>query len=219
MKKLVILLSLLTLVLGLFAQEPVEPAKEEREFKTILGDSEDIGGYGGFGVEYGQVDKLDAVFFNGKAALIPGHNMAMGLAGKGFVTDYYKLGLADSYNLAGGYGGLFIEPIIFPNFPVHVSVPLFFGVGGLALLENMENDNYQDEDDNVVATDVFLLFEPGVEIQLNITHFFRIAMGGYYRLPSSLGMDVDSNYPSGLNVGTKAIEGFSGGITFKFGKF
>ena len=41
-----------------------------------------------------------------------------------------------NYTLAGGYGGIFIEPILGGTKPVHVSFPVLFGVGGVTLIEN-----------------------------------------------------------------------------------
>jgi hypothetical protein len=71
------------------------------------------------------------------------------------------------------------------------------------------NDNYNSE-----ASDAFMVIEPGVEIELNVTHFFRFCIGGYYRYTS----DVDIQDPQ-FEIQSDILRGFSGGVTFKFGRF
>jgi len=213
MKAKVIVLMFLTLGIVAFGQE------QEEEFRTLLGNQQELGAYGGFGVEYGQIDDLGALFFTGKAALIMGHNLALGVAGKGFISNYFPVDALYDYQLAGGYGGLFVEPIFFPKSPVHFTVPLLFGVGGITVIEDLNHYDEYEYDNNILANDVFVVFEPGVEVQMNITHFFRIAVGASYRLPSKLEIQDIDVQTDRIKVGPKALEGFSGGVTFKFGKF
>jgi hypothetical protein len=59
-----------------------------------------------------------------------------------------------------------------------------------------------------------MIIEPGVELELNVTRFFRFSVGAYYRYTS----DVDIENPD-YTVPTDILKGFSGGVTFKFGKF
>jgi len=75
--------------------------------------------------------------------------------------------------------------------------------------EDNWNDNYKSE-----ASDAYLVIEPGIEVELNVTKFFRFCVGGYYRYTS----DVDIEDPM-FNVPTDILRGFSGGVTFKFGRF
>ncbi len=57
----------------------------------------------------------------------------MGFGGTGFINDISYNNAENQYtNLTGGYGGLLLEPIILPWFPVHVSLPILFGAGGIA---------------------------------------------------------------------------------------
>jgi hypothetical protein len=59
-----------------------------------------------------------------------------------------------------------------------------------------------------------MVIEPGIEVELNITRYFRFCVGGYYRYTSA----VDIQDPQFV-VPTDILKGFSGGVTFKFGKF
>jgi len=113
-------------------------------------------------------------------------------------------------NLTGGYGGLVLEPIVFPNFPVHLSLPVLIGAGGIAYTTSNYYPEYDDSDYFVEDSYAYFIIEPGVELELNMLKFFRLAFGGYYRYTS----DIDLiDYPENV------LHGFSGGITFKFGKF
>ncbi|NQU88650.1 MAG: hypothetical protein HQ541_23140, partial [Mariniphaga sp.] len=115
----------------------------------------------------------------------------------------------DTYNgLAGGYGGIFIEPIIGSRLPVHVSFPILFGIGGVALVEDSgwwdHNYNYDSE------SDVYLVFEPSAEIEVNLTKFLRAAGYVSYRYTS----DVEL---TGMNA--DVLKGWNMGMAFKLGKF
>ena len=105
----------------------------------------------------------------------------------------------------------------FLKFPVHISVPIVAGVGGVAYTSSF--DPYDLEYAQYLVEDAasFLVLEPGVELEFNIVRFFRIAIGGYYRLTSG----VRFSDPRILQepIPANVLEGFSGGITLKFGKF
>lgn len=179
--------------------------EQNDEVKTLFG-NKDIahGGYGGFGVSYGIVDNRHALFSSGRAAWIIDHSLAIGVAGSGFINDYESASDIKT-NHAGGYGGLLIEPIIFGKFPVHISLPIIVGAGGIA-------SNETDEEWNTYVNDVspFAVLEAGAEVELNMTKFFRVAVGGTYRYTSRLEL---------FDASSTALNGFTGGITFKFGYF
>ena len=130
-----------------------------------------------------------------------------------FIDGYWPTdqGFNDGYYLVGGYGGLLVEPIIAPNFPIHVSFPILIGGGGLALNEytwhdyDWEYDYYEPFD-----WDSFFVFEPGVEIELNVVKFFRVGFGASYRITSNMHMAY---------VPKDMMNGFSAAVTLKFGKF
>jgi hypothetical protein len=210
MKKFLLAAITLAYFSGAYAQFDDEDEYRDDEFGTLFGADMEIGGYGGFGVNYTEIEGLSGISFHGRGAIIISHGIALGISGTGFLTDYFYDNFEDSdANLAGGYGGMFFEPIIFPKFPVHVSVPVMFGVGGVAYSYRYDNNDYEWES-QVEDTEVFLVLEPGVELEVNLTRFFRMAFGGYYRITSNLDLH---------NTSSDALNGFSAGVTFKFGKF
>lgn len=88
----------------------------------------------------------------------------------------------DSYLRYGG-GGLLIEPRLFPNFPVHISLPIRAGFGTISYADN--NWSYYDYEDNE-SQDKYFIFEPGAELELNIVKYFKISGGLSYRMTDAI---------------------------------
>jgi hypothetical protein len=215
MKKLVMILGVLAVTLAAFAQqEDKSTSNKSDEIQTIMGKNNAVGGYGALTIQYTELEGRDAFIFGARGGILMGHMMALGLGGSGFFNDvHHDVVSGQNISLAGGYGGFFFEPVILPKFPVHISFPILIGAGGVSVYsvndDNKWNDNYKSE-----ASDAFMVIEPGIEVELNITRFFRFCMGGYYRYTS----DVDIQDPR-YTVPTDILQGFSGGVTFKFGRF
>jgi hypothetical protein len=62
---------------------------------------------------------------------------------------------------------------------VHVSFPVLIGGGGVGVMNN--DNNAWDRNWKSEASDAFMVIEPGVEVELNITRFFRFCVGAHYR--------------------------------------
>lgn len=212
MKRTTMTLFMLLLVTGAFAQQGTE-------MKTLFGNSgtRSNGGYGALTTGYSNIDNRDAILMGARGAWLINHKLGIGLAGTGFLTSSKEdVVLNDRYQLAGGYGGLFFEFIVNPNSPIHVSFPLTIGAGGVAYVRkdyNFNNNFESLEHDS----EAFFMVEPGIELELNLVKFMRLAFGASYRYTSDVKLDyVSNNAPI---VGNDVLRGFSGGITLKFGKF
>lgn len=182
-------------------------------FKSEAGKKIEHGGYGAFGFGYSTINDQSALLFNLKGAWVINHRMALGLAGTGFINNLEKTVETNDYYLVGGYGGFYFEPIIAHNKPVHVSFPILIGAGGISTISSSgwSGDYYKNYD-----YDVFFVFEPGVELEVNVVNFMRTALGGSYRLTNG----VILNYPkSDLEIAQNALDGFNVYLNFKFGKF
>lgn len=159
----------------------------------------------------------------GRGAFIFDHSLAIGLGGYGFANnlnyDYYHGENEKHLSLAGGYGGLLIEPIIAGKSPVHLSFPVLIGAGGVALVD-MYNYDYWDQQypQYEYAHDVFFVVEPAVELEFNLARFFRMAATASYRFTSNIDLKR-SDLELSSQTKADALRGFNFGLTFKFGKF
>jgi hypothetical protein len=213
MKKLILLIALCGLLSGVTsAQDPEFEYYKSKEVKTLFGRDRTGGIYGSFTAGYSTIDNQNALLFGGRFSWIANHSVGIGLGAMGFINEYhYDANLDKDVFLTGGYGGLYLEPILFPRFPIHLSFPTLFGAGGISYVTNEVNFDGNFIEDS----EAFLLIEPSAELELNLTKFFRLAFGVSYRLPSSFNVGL-----SGSPIANaQSLKGISYGMTFKFGKF
>lgn len=212
MKTTLVIFILICLAQLGFAQQTEENQNRNNdgEVKTLLGDVKSYGGYIGLTTGFTQIDGEVGFITGGRLGLILNHGFTIGLAGYGFFNDYrWDNTLQSNVNLQGGYGGIFIEPIIKPKFPIHLSFPVIMGVGGVEYVS--DRYYYYDEWNGYVEdVDAYMLVEPGVELDLNITKFFRVSAGASYRYTSKVKIaDFDKDL----------LHGISATLTLKFGWF
>jgi hypothetical protein len=169
------------------------------------------GGYGAVSFSYSEINGKDAFLMGARGSWIIDHSFAIGLGGVGFINDvnYHSwVNTEINNNLAGGYGGIYLEPIIAPRLPVHISIPVLFGVGGISYVE--DRGNWDNWDYNHSRSDAFLVFEPSVELEFNMTRFLRLAGSIGYRFTSKIDME---------NTDPDIMEGTNIGLVMKIGKF
>ena len=220
MKKLFTLFMMLAMALpAVVAQEAenVTPREQQRrnpgEVQTLINPHSGSGGYGAFTIGYTTINQRDAILLGGRGEWVIGHAFGLGLGGYGFVNDpVYNPVDQLNYSLAGGYGGLVMEPIIMGWFPVHVSFPVLIGAGGVAntSYNTNWNDPYNYWDGYLEEASAFFVAEVSAEVEFNLVRFFRLAIFGSYRYTSDIIME---------NTPTDALRGWSAGMTFKFGSF
>jgi len=218
MKNRIILTALfIFFVSAAFSQEADSTKKkkeknEPKEFQTILGHNHSGGMYGSFSVGYSDINSEQAILFGGRFMWVASHSIGFGFGGIGFVNEYhYEPLLNTDVFLTGGYGGLYIEPIIAPNFPVHISFPCLFGAGGISYITK----DWEDYHNLIEDSEAFLIAEPGAELELNITRNFRFSIGATYRFTTAF--EIGSNPPQMVNA--ESMKGFTYVATFKFGRF
>lgn len=198
------------------AENPTPTEKQNRnpgEVQTVFNRNAGSGGYGAFSIGYTQINGQDAILMGGRGEWVIGHGFGLGMGGYGFVNDPTYNPISQlNYSLAGGYGGLIMEPILFGWFPVHVSFPILIGAGGVANTSYSSNwyDPYEYYDGFVEDATAFFVADFGMEIEFNLVRFFRLALFGSYRYTSDIIM---------LNTPADALRGWSAGMTFKFGSF
>lgn len=219
------LVVLLVVSNGIYAQEKGE--QPENNFNTLFGDNITYGGYGALSVGHSQISHYNAFTFGVQGAWVIAHSVAIGLAGRAFVTETTNdIAPFDEWaTIGGGYGGLFIEPIFFGKQPIHFTTPVILGLGAVSYNGRTGfEDFYYDE---LNDWDEFFVFEPGLEIELNITRFFRLAAGVSYRFTSDVHLTttyvdpLSSAWPVSEHtvLEDKDMNSLNFKLAFKFGKF
>jgi len=216
MKKLFFLLIAVLSTVAIIAQEKTE----EFEYKSLFSGEGTVshGGYGGFTSAYTQVAGRDAYLSGGKGAWILDHRFAIGGAGYGFNTLAKTDALLNNdYSFSGGYGGLLIEPIIFPGKAIHITIPVLVGAGGITYSQSNYYDEYWGE--YYEDAQAYFVIEPGIEIEFNVVKYFRMAIWGAYRYTSDINLLYSATNAPITGTDKGMLRGFSAGLTFKFGKF
>lgn len=195
-----------------FGQDPEFQYYKNKEIKTLLGRDRVGGGYGSFTTGYTVVDNKHALLLGGRFSWLASHSIGIGIGATGFINEFhYEPAVDMDVFLTGGYGGFYIEPILFPRLPVHLSFPVLLGAGGISFISRDEgfNENFIED------SKAFLLVEPSAELELNLTRFFRMAFGASYRFPTQF----DVGLPGTYTIDVEALKSLSYTVTFKFGKF
>lgn len=118
-------------------------------------------------------------------------------------------------DLEGGYGGLLVSPALFGTKPIHVSLPLVAAMGHVVYVSQAEyliidEDGERDFDRQILDQSTFFNFEPGIALEVNVTRFAKISLGGSYRLFYGLRLN---------NLDTDALNGPSARLEAIFGRF
>lgn len=186
---------------------PAPAQSQDDEPQYIFGSGEFTGGWGGLSVKGSHIDGLDAVFIGAKGGVMFDDHITIGLAGSWFVSPVGQ-GIQDTISFVGGQGGFFIEPAILAKKPVHFTVPLIIGAGGIA--HNVVWDEDTNNENKVTNGSAFFLFEPGLTLEMNMTKFMRIQLGGSYRFAYGLNLE---------GVDSQALNDWTAELCLKFGAF
>lgn len=180
------------------------------EIRTLF-QSNTHGGFGSLNLQYGLLDQRDAIYIGGRGGWIIGHSLSIGFGGCGYFNKTEVDTQEVRNNLAGGHGGMYLEPVIFPRFPVHISLPCFVGAGGISYLTYDNSKPYFEDEGNVIESDSYFIAEPGVELEFNMLKHFRMTIGMYYTYTSDIKLSQLKS--------TNPFHDFKYGISFKFGQF
>jgi len=192
----------------------IQVSEKSNEYKTLFGGSESaFGGYFGFNSHYTKINDQDALLLGGEFTAVINHSFNIGFKGYGMVSSNKSSRVTENGEqlyLALGYGGLTLEPVLFYNSAIHVSLPVLLGAGGIAEYSKnhyYDHHYYYFEHYN---SDYFFLIEPGVAAEVNLTKFMRLSTGVSYRVTSAI--DIPGMINNDLN-------GFNFDLSLKFGWF
>lgn len=213
----------ITLFIASLAFATTTFAQDSTAIRTLIGSDEKIahGGWGAPTIHYTRIMDQDALLVGGRGGWLIDHRVTIGFAGHGLTTPVYNEAY-DSFLVENGqliqrksilnmgYGGLLIEPIIGYKSPVHISLPIIIGAGGIgyqsftSLPTNFNPLTYRDD------SQAFFVVEPGIELEMNLIPLVRLGLGASYRYTS------DINLPE---IPEDALHGFNAGVSVKIGKF
>lgn len=192
----------------LFLSMAVSTAFAQQD-QTLVGNRVTFGGFGGPVVKVSPVSGETGLLVGGRGGWIiklnPSSSFVIGGGGYGLANDIKAKNIiinGEQQYLSVGYGGLELEYVEGSDKLIHFSIQSLIGAGGAGY----RNKNHGETSN----TDAFFVWEPGVNVLLNVTHFFRVGAGAGYRLTSGshLADATDSD-----------LSGVTGILTFKFGKF
>ena len=185
-----------------FAQQP----------QTLFGNDVSFGGFGGPVIKFSDVAGDLGVWVGGRGGGIINldQNHAFSLGGGGFalvtehrvpVPEYGDPG-TDFFGM-NFYGGFIMEYTNRSYQLAHFTISSLIGGGGLMIRDR----DFEDVDH---SANRYFVFEPGAHLEVNITHFLRVAAGLSYRMTSGI---------SRAGFTDNDFSGINGSITIKFGRF
>lgn len=184
-----------------------------QETQTLFNGDVAYGGFGGPIISFSDIGGELGIWVGGRGGWIinldPNNAVSLGGGGFGLVTEHEPPRLPEDglperdYFALNGYGGFAFEYTNRSYKLIHPTISALIGGGGLMIRD-------RDFDDIDRTPDQYLVFEPGAELEMNLTHFLRIAAGISYRLTSGI---------SRAGFSDSDFSGFNGLLTLKLGSF
>ena len=183
--------------------------------KTLMSSDGGFGGHLSINVKGTEVYGESAILVGGELVFTLNHALNIGVAGYGMPSrvDYQGADLfsGDPLYLEMGYGGFFIEPVFFDQEVVHFTAPILIGGGWSGLTDQrFFSDPYYDDVLRVAHETVFFVFEPGINMEVNLVRNVKLTAGGSYRYIN--GSDL-------RGVSDDDLSGFSFGAGIRVGWF
>ena len=211
-----LLLALLTLS-SVYSQKYADTySPEDDKVKSLLGKGNDLNGFGALDLKVGDFVGERALLAGAYGGFIVNRRYLFGLAGYGLVTNVEFDGSipgqedVKKLNLHGGYGGVLIGVTIAPRELIHVSIPIVLGAGSWEVVDKDFFVNNPADSEFTVENSVFFVVEPGLELEFNITKYFRIGAGATYRYIAGTELD---------NINDDDTTGINAILSFRFGRF
>ena len=214
MKKILTIIMLAGIVLSAKAQDETiyNP-------KTLFGGDKSVRGFIGLNTKGIQLNNQVAVLTGAEVDLVLGHRLNIGFFGYGKINEvqsnFFDIqGYRNYYEL--GMGGFKLEPVLFTNALIHLTIPVQMGAGVMSLNRqrlidyNYYNDDYYNWENTIYDFDTFVFVEPSVSAELNLLKHMRLNVGVGYLVTDKINLAGTNAYP---------MEGFTGNISLRLGWF
>lgn len=175
--------------------------------ETLVEGKIDHNGFGAAVLKVCEIQGETGFFFGGRGGWIINHTVVVGAGVYGLMNPIKAKGIgpAGRHELSVTLTCLEFEYVV--NSPKLIHYSFYAGIGG----GNVEYIDVQRPFDyDYDATDAFFVAEPGANVILNVTTFFRLAVGASYRFVSGVEKEGLRN---------SDFDGPSANLTLKFGKF
>ncbi len=181
---------------------------QDEEPKTLLGTVTKVSGFGGFNIEFGNIDGNFTVLSGGGGGILLNRSIFLGGYGTGASNDI-KIDLNGiDTRLDFGHGGFWLGYDAFPSKLVHLTTAVKLGWGNARFRPEASFPSMGTFDTSF-SESIFVI-QPQLGAELNITRFFKIALTGNYRFVQGLNTD---------GVDEDLLNSFSTELAFKFGWF
>ena len=187
-------------LLGLLAAGPAAGQRTQ----TLLDGDFESGGFGGPMLQVMPYGDDAAVFMGGRGGWIINHVFSIGGGAWGLVSELPEAipsNAPPNTRLVVGYGGVIVEYTVRPHELIHWGASLLSGWGTAGYSTDLASDPDPDS---------FFVLEPTVHAEVNVTDFFRVALGASYRYTSGIELERFTDAD---------MQEVAGAITFKFGAF
>ncbi|MEE3193397.1 MAG: hypothetical protein VX289_02675 [Candidatus Poribacteria bacterium] len=185
------------------------------ETETFLREKLEIKGFGSPIVKLTKVHNEFDLMIGARGAVLLNRALAIGIGGYSLASSIHVSDPQSNFEME--YAGLILE-FVFPSDKlVHLSASTLIGWGSLNNAANrnwMTYDPYYDDRHSYanynLVDDSFMVIEPELDFELNMTTFFRLGLGISYRYIS--GVDL-------MPLTNADLKGLATVFTFKVGKF
>jgi len=202
---------------SLFAQEELE---KNDEIVYLFDLNRTLGGYGGFGFRYINLNHNDGIINGGKGGWYLRKWLVAGGAIYGFhsqVIGETTHNLDGDYQMQGAYGGMYAEIVIGNTKKIHLNIPVLLGVGGINYnKKTVKNETNIDWRNRQIDASTYWIIEPGIELEFNILEYMRFGIGAYFPYTSDITLRYKDNQ---LIANKNLLQTCSFGANIKFGKF
>ncbi|MFT4738265.1 MAG: hypothetical protein ACJAZM_001939 [Cyclobacteriaceae bacterium] len=181
------------------------------DVKTLAGSMNHSGGFGALSFRMTEFEDQTMVLAGVRAGWIVNRTLGIGFEGHGIIPSAQFDGIDPNESVValGGYGGMFLELILFSNQVVHLTFPASAGAGWMGYNIDWENSNFNGSS-RTVDEDIFWYVEPGANIEMNISRNFRLDFGVSKRFTQDLEL---------INTATNAFDNLNYYVTLKIGGF
>ena len=188
MKKTLHLIIILSLITGM---SKIHAQDEEEAIQTILSDEIVFSGFGSPFVEFSSVNDQFAVILGGGGGLMVNQSVFIGGYFEGLMTNHYREDLhtivdAEKPKISFEHGGIWLGYVYKHQKAVHGGLSMKLGWGEIDLKDS-ENGNPDSDYD---YRDRIFNIQPQVELEFNMTRWFKINVGAGYRFVTS----IDATY-------------------------